>query len=665
MKDVRKYLARIVSGGLVFLLLFVALTNVKAQTNKSELPTSEDILVQVMSATGQSEDDFEVLENSQVRYPALNETVFVSKVYNHESDEVMTVFLDTNKYSMIERDIDAENLAAEISNGPLHPAVAARLSEASEGETITVAFWIPGEGLASPDRELVDQLEQDEQDSLTAQWNETRTAYYTSVKEDFMGNMSSYGIEADYVSPSSPLVVITATATEIEHLAQHPDVVHVFLHDLVYTDDGNGGGDPVRTIRGNRVHKFLDLSGAAQQVGILECCGPVYWSSSYAGHPFIKGINSNASAHSACASADKDHATAVAGFVASSHTEHRGLAYNAHINFDSPCNGSTAGIATAIDWLDASAGNFSDPVNHSYGLDANRVVGVSSLDAILDEKVRTSFDTHVVAAGNNCNGYGTNTCNVGSPGLAYNVITVGNIDDKQTWSWSDDSMSTSSSYIDPLSLHGDRNEPDVSAAGTQLDSAIPSSPWIGYVGTGTSFSAPTVTAAVAVLHDAGLSASWPGQIRAVLMATAWNDNADGVTGLSQKDGAGSIDAFRAAQIADDINGNSGFRSVSCTATFPITLGTFTQASGRLVRVVIAWDVNPSYADYANRPSADFDLKVTGPGGFTRWSSSWDNNYEFITFIAPSNGVYTIQVYKARCNEPTGATDLGWAWARKP
>jgi hypothetical protein len=326
----------------------------------------------------------------------------------------------------------------------------------------------------------------------------------------------------------------------------------------------------------------------------------------------MRGINANAGSLDTDPGCAGNHPTAVTGFINSGHSEHRAQAYNAHINFDSPCDGSPAGTMAAFDWVVSGAGNFSPITNHSYGADTNCVVGLTANDAHMDDKVRNWANFPAVAAGN----YG-NAWFVGSPAIAYNNIAVGNIDDQQTYTWGDDVMHPSSSGVDPCSTHSDREEPVVAAAGTSLDSATTAWPWIGNVGFGTSYSSPIVAAAAAVLNEA--SFLWPEESKAILMASAWH-NVEGLPGaphrLGELAGAGGIDAWKAFQIADtSTNGDSGSQSYATSAgcNARATLGTFAQAAGRQVRVVMAWDTDPTYANYANDPSSDFDLNVTGPG----------------------------------------------------
>jgi subtilisin family serine protease len=91
-----------------------------------------------------------------------------------------------------------------------------------------------------------------------------------------------------------------------------------------------------------------------------------------------------------------------------------------------------------------------------------------------------------------------------SPGLGYNMITVGAIDDKDSLAWGDDTMATYSSYKDPISTYEDREKPEVVAPGGEygsstMDSTMTASPWISDRGAGTSYAAPVVAGEAALL----------------------------------------------------------------------------------------------------------------------------------------------------------------------
>ena len=83
--------------------------------------------------------------------------------------------------------------------------------------------------------------------------------------------------------------------------------------------------------------------------------------------------------------------------------------------------------------------------------------GVNVWGRQADYIVRYRWDTVTASAGNlglcGANGY------VNSVGAGFNTITVGNYDDLGTVQSADNVMWPTSGYVDPISLHGDREKP--------------------------------------------------------------------------------------------------------------------------------------------------------------------------------------------------------------
>ena len=212
------------------------------------------------------------------------------------------------------------------------------------------------------------------------------------------------------------------------------------------------------------------------------------------------------------------HGTHVAGIVMSQGSagwvNHQGVAkglsnfYNLKIGYkcplpDDPESGSSdnADVLNAIDWALQNT-----PVtifNYSFGL---------SVAGIDDDGFTRSIDflsdvfglTIVIAAGNT----GPNSQTVNSPGLGFNILTVANMDDRNTLSRADDSVEGRSSRGPTVS---GRFKPDIAAPGTKILSAAHN--WDGgflgfnpdfIEGTGTSMAAPHITGAAALLNQAGV-----------------------------------------------------------------------------------------------------------------------------------------------------------------
>src|SRR5262249_47631728 len=139
----------------------------------------------------------------------------------------------------------------------------------------------------------------------------------------------------------------------------------------------------------------------------------------------------------------------------------------------------------ASDW---AIGQGADVVNCSFGFNETPLL-LQMIDHYVDYQVRFTTTTFAISAGNNSGGSGTGTGDVSSPGVAWNCITVGALDDANTPNWSDDVMGSYSSFVDPASAHGDRQKPEVTAEGTNM-TLLNLGCSFNYFASGTSFAAP-------------------------------------------------------------------------------------------------------------------------------------------------------------------------------
>lgn len=532
--------------------------------------------------------------------------------------------------------------AEEAEDSRLHPSLVALLEAdglTGRGDTeLPVLIWLdePARTVERPKADA--RLTQAQAEKVRAQLEDGRGAEVGKLAAPMVKGLSRLGIKGRAVE-QAPVVAATVSLGDLEAVADLPGV------DMVYLDERN---EPeldisVGVTDATGLHN-AGITGSGVRVGVIEVGGRA------ATNPFLTVAVQDAT--SACATASA-HTTAVAGIIRATPgtvfsfpfniftSTLRGMASGSELRVGGSCSGSSAELqarsTAAADW-GARA------LNLSWGSDTALVPGAN--DRFYDDMSRNRAITVVKSAGNlACGGNG----NVTSPGLGYNMITVGNVDTRRTAARGDDVMSGCSSFRNPTSTNGDRTKPEVSAPGTSIQTTTTAAPWTGNAGSGTSFAAPMVTGAAAMLMQRQPSlAFWPEQVKAILMTTALH-NIEGATRLSDRDGAGMISASRADNVARGANGRTGGRFYSCANDPKVAeLANVFVSAGTRVRSAISWSVDTSFAGYPNRPSADLDLWFEGPSS-TTYSSSWDNNYEIVDFVAPTSGTYRLKVNKYRCD----------------
>lgn len=320
----------------------------------------------------------------------------------------------------------------------------------------------------------------------------------------------------------------TIPVSSLAALEADPDVAEVFLAEPHYTllaTSAPSINAPALWQHG--------ITGAGQSVAVLD-------TGIRPGHPAFSGtevvgrVFHQAGVQSPCYADDpttpvdlQGHGTHVAGIVASRGAPGFDRAFGVAPGlsrlfsmkvgykekspaFDSRCSGlgsfAYGDTFEAIDWLLENT-----PVriiNYSAG-------GKTSSD---DDPAARVYDyladrfglTVVIAAGN----FGPGPRTLGSPGIAYNAITVANADDRKTPDRGDDRMADGSSR-GPTA--GGRFKPDITAPGTNIFSAAYNSS--GFVAlTGTSMAAPHVAGAAALLSQMGITDSRA--VKALLINTS-------------------------------------------------------------------------------------------------------------------------------------------------
>ncbi|MFB3889582.1 MAG: S8 family serine peptidase [Candidatus Bathyarchaeia archaeon] len=616
------------------LLLIIALIPLTIADMTARVSPKAPIALDWLSRTyGLPREQLTVANELSRTYSLLGKTVWTGKIMNTVTGKVYAVTLDERGSVVDLSAIREANKAAFAQRyGKLHPALYDYLQGAVSDEKLKIGIWLKSTETVAENRYVVS----------------------VSNKVQVAQSLTAMGYEVTYVSTTAPLVFVRLPAGSIQALQTLPDVDAIYL-----TETAVPHLDTAAVTEKAPAVWNAGINGTGVKVAVVEGDNIAF------ANPYLKdGVTKNP------AVAVGSHATACAGFINSVHTTYRGIAwgsYNSSFGLLSAGSDdwSDAELIEATDWAIA---NGTEVINNSWGEVYDDPL-MELIDRYSDYVVRNSATTLVNSAGNTGLGVGY----VGSPGSAYNVITVGAFEDMNTGAlWADDVMASYSSTEDPYpdtipgSYWTDREKPEVVAVGGDvysMYSTTTANPWTGTVGVGTSYAAPMVAGEAALLMNRrGSLMTWPETIKAITMATAWH-NLEGQTRLSDYDGAGGVDIYRAYKTADESR-YAGVSISSTPSTWNYSFNIPAANVGYKYRAVICWDSNPG-ADYLTDPlQADLDLYILNPSNSTiAYSISYDNNYEIVEFTPSVSGTYTAMVPKWRFD---GASEwLGFAYDFMP
>lgn len=602
---------------------------------------SEKALEYISQKHGVSKERLMITNEKEANFPLSNQKIWSVKILDPKSKEAYGVDLDeAGNIADIKAAEALEKAKYSEKYGKKEIALHEKLQKMKPDDTVEVGIWLsPIADTPKPEGEI---SEKEYKEIL-----DVKRKAYSDKEKPVLDILKAKNINVRYTSQYAPLIYVQVPAKLMADIESIPEVEGIYLardfKPLLNTVASTVKVEPVWN---------AGITGSGIKVAVVE-----EGAINFANHPYLLlGSTFNPGPGIMIS----NHATEVAGIIASQHSIYRGISKGApallsadfyHWNY----TGETA-ESRAIRASEWAINNGANILSNSY---SNYTGGaMSGIDKYFDHVIWSNYRTVVVAAGNNVsgeNGYVT------SPGLGYNIITVGGFEDKGTSSWSDDVMwgmgiSPGSAWRDPASQHNDREKPEVAAVathgGTNIITTKAFSPWIGQTGeAGTSYAAPAVSGEAALLMQSrSWLTSWPETVKAVIMASA-DHNIEGAGSLSEYDGAGGIDIYNAYNITYN---QRMLGNVLSSGSFPKDYR-FPVTAGQKVRVVITWDSHP---DNNHPPNNDFlqtdlDLYVTDPYGLpVGISVSYDNNYEIVEFNAMTTGTYNARASKIRFDGTT-------------
>lgn len=589
-----------------------------------------------------------LVAEGEARFEYLGRSASTYK-FSDEKGNLYGIALDESRKEVDIDELRARNEQARAErNGSFDDSVLAML--ANGAERLTVSIWVATTGLEPAPRPEPREraLSPEAIDAIYAKTDATRARALERFIAPALSVVKKLDPEARSLA-QSPIIYATLSAKALRALEREPSIDRIYFEGPAEPEL-----DVAKLTTGVPAVNSAGFTGKGVRVAITEAGGAQAERNSLFLSSFVQDFAGSCGPIS-------EHATAVAGIFKERRLDwfgtsfaENGITPDAELRVGGSCGSDTtqlhAASTRAADW-GARA------INLSWGLDT--ALQLRASDRFYDDIVLHRFRTIVKSAGNraaNPNCFPNDGVTT-SPGLAYNVITVGGLNDANTVTWSDDTMFECSSSSNPSSTHSDREKPELVAPAVDL-TLVGNGPASLPSFTGTSGAAPQVAAASALfMQKNGMLAIWPEITRAIVMATA--RNVEGASRLSSLDGAGALVTSAGAELVGDTSRWGGM-SYGCNVAQSIDLMTLTASPRTRHRVVLSWDSDPAFGNYASEPSVDIDLAVVDSLGRTIASSaSWDGTNEIAEFDSWNAGTYRLQAKKFRCNTSTW---LGWAWS---
>lgn len=498
------------------------------------------------------------------------------------------------------------------------------------------------------ERRIYAELQLLEQQEFTAQYSFLQTAVTR---------------ENAYVCSYAPMICVELTSAQIQTLAGNADVNTIYYSPEVEVVDEMNISLPTVSADYVRDEAF---SGDGIKIGMVEGGMPL----ATAEIPFTNDDGVNQVILDPNSAYRTEHATAVAEIMLSNGTL-KGIVPDATLYCSSIVS---VGMFSAIEWL---LSNNVHVINMSAEFyDEDRVYGEYTVYERWADHIAHNHSVHFVKSAGNYHGINNPNLRVTHPGLAYNVITVGAIDDKNTSNLTDDEIAYYSCYNESYDTSDTDyiippNKPDIVAPGENITTSS------GTV-SGTSFSAPHVTGVVAqLIQQYPALATLQDLMKAILTAAVSHDTLQFETTntLYSKYGAGVVNAAACTEISyRGTFGSSSFSSTEAnickTYTFEVT------SADTEIRVSLAWLRSVWFSSSSSHFTtstpetcasiADLDLAIITPDGTELLKNGManddDNTNVVIIQFDPQTygtGTYTVEVW---IRASTGKkTYFGLAW----
>lgn len=483
---------------------------------------------------------------------------------------------------------------------------------------------------------------------------------YMTSNQTFIKNNNISQSDVVYSSEYTSTVIVNATPNQIYRYAVSGDVENIGFFDdaeqiedmdtaeIQINDDGDG---PIS----KKYNHGIGYTGKDVTVGIIEAKGGKYDPEA----PHLKDIPETQLRYIPTIRKDgtevesviSDHATKVVSIVVGQSAAvggktYRGIAPDATVYQTSIRK--TSDVYYAFNLLADMGVNI---INYSGGTETT---GYDEYDREIDRLVNSTKIVFVKSAGNTGD-------EITSPGKGVNVITVGNLETKDS---EFNALSApflvrgTSAYNESAHLS---NKPDLVAPGTNIVTAYDSRK-ISY-GTGTSYSAPIVAGVIAqMMERVPMLKGDPCRLKSLLISfcddseISEEDNPTvGCEYIREKTGAGLIDASQMLLGFTHATGLLMKKGSKYSYTINIEKGT-------TIKIVLA--VFKANNKFLTRITTLDNLDITltdSKGKIVAASDSDTGSLEIIRYTAENAGKYTLTVSAASVAETSVGVPYGISW----
>ncbi len=613
----------------------------------------ESVLEALSYASSIVKEDLEVLTETSAMLELTDRNLKMFKVYDRYTDADYAVALDEyNNVVEIDEAIASEKAKKFELFGVANPSLYKKAKSVEPSEKLPVMIKM------NVDEEFIDKGDLNNPDiSAMVQ----KRIEYSQVKNQARGerkfrellekvsiNGSSGGTKTKGVigrdkikvfptnqkikrpgnKQSGPFIFTELPAGMIVKLAKDPNVAFIGSDDDEVVYDYPTITEALPITRTNWVHGF-GYKGSGVKIAVLESGLLTQPSSLF-----------NIAAQQTATGIASSHMTSSLGIIGNSY------------------RGSLTGYAPEASILMANGGGYSGPYTWAKSKNVNVITmswhyGNEEINGTLHAR-DVYFDyaaTHYpypsvfTSAGNQADS------GAYASGKGYNIMGVANVLLDGDTNRMNDDISSSSSWKNPTSSHGDHEVPRLAAPGSRQ--AVFNTSFGG-----TSCATPVAASIATVLMSKNPSLKiWPEAIRAIMMATANYQNADGTVWAKWadgKDGSGLVNTYygyltaakRETTPTPQYRGHDYgtiYASSFTNGVFNKTWSVKTGTTRSKIRVAFTWN-SKTTSTASSVLDGDLDLRIyNSAGNQVAYSSSFDDSCEFAEFTPSAAGNYMIKI----------------------